>query len=86
MTKAFEFENDGRTYTCRVESVRGPGSPAWWWFGVSGDGHRYAPFQAARGDTEDSVRTRIVAYYTNHLTRRSEPSSHGHWSSRRKEA
>lgn len=73
MREAFNFEDGWRTYRCHVE--RQPGSPtdAWWWFAVTGDGHRHAPFQAAPGDTQESVRARILAYHTNHLARRAEP-------------
>jgi hypothetical protein len=67
---AFDFVDGGRTYTCRVEEASGGREDAWWWFGVAGDNGRYAPFRADVGDTEDSVRARIVAYYEGHLARR----------------
>ena len=73
MIDALEFEDDGRTYTCRVEGGQSARRPSWWWFTVSGDGHRYAPFQAAEDDTAASVRARVVEYYTNHQTRRANP-------------
>lgn len=65
-----EFEDGGRCYSCRVEEGSNGRSDAWWWFGVSGDKGRYAPFRADVGDTEASVRSRIVAYYEGHLARR----------------
>ena len=77
MTKKFSFADGDRTYTCHVEGLAGR-TEAWWWFQVSGDSSRYAPFQAARGDTEASVRDRIVAYYQNMLARRAEPARSWH--------
>jgi hypothetical protein len=79
MDTAFQFEDGGRTYTCRVgeaqtaPSARTARTAPWWWFGVSGDGHRYAPFHADAGDTQESVRPRIVAYYEALLVRRAAP-------------
>ena len=69
-TGAFEFVDGGRNYSCRVEEASNGRAEAWWWFGVAGDTGRYAPFRADDGDTESSVRTRIVAYYEGHLARR----------------
>jgi hypothetical protein len=66
----FEFMDGGRKYTCHVEQATGGRSDAWWWFGVVGDKGRYAPFRAEDGDTEASVRARIVSYYEGHLERR----------------
>ncbi len=71
---AFEFEEDGRSYHCCVEQQRAPRSGAWWWFGVSGDAQRYAPFQPASGDTKHSIRARITAYYSDLLARRAMPA------------
>jgi hypothetical protein len=83
MIGPFEFEHDGRTYACVVEQSRAVGGGVWWWFRVSGDAHRYAPFRAAAGDTRESVRSRIVAYYTNRLARRSAPPpARGYWARR----
>ena len=85
MIKAFDFTDGDRTYTCTVEKRRSPGAEAWWWFGVSGDGHRYAPFQAVSTDTQESVRTRIVSYYREHLIRKATPApARQHWASRGK--
>jgi len=85
MIKAFEFEDEGRTYSCTVEKRRTPAAEPWWWFGVSGDGHRYAPFQASKSDTQDSVRARIVTYYKEHLVRKAMPAvTRQHWASRGK--
>jgi hypothetical protein len=70
---AFEFVDGGRTYTCRVEAPHDGRSDAWWWFQVSGDQARYAPFRAAADDTADSVRPRVLAYYEDRLARRGVP-------------
>lgn len=83
MTKEFQFTDEGRTYTCRVEEPRGGRTEAWWWFGVSGDAHRYAPFQAVESDTEDDIRTRVKAYYQDLLVRRAMPAQpRSHWARR----
>ena len=85
MVQAFDFEEGGRTFNCVVEPPRGSRTEAWWWFGVSGDGHRYAPFQAAAGDTESNVRSRIVTYYEQLVFRRSQPvQPRQHWARRAK--
>lgn len=81
MRGAFDFEDDGRTYACRVEEAGHGPREAWWWFTVSGDGGRYAPFRAAVGDTEASVRPRVVAYYARHGRReRTERGATPAWS------
>lgn len=83
MIGAFDFEFDGRTYRCVVEQPRAARDQAWWWFQVSGDAQRYAPFHAVVGDSRKSVESRIVAYYTNLLARRAEPRvPRGHWARR----
>jgi hypothetical protein len=80
MIKGFDFEHEGKTYHCSVEPLRAQGGQAWWWFNVSGDPNRYAPFHAAGNDTRESVRTRIIEYYTNHLARRlAPPVPRGRW-------
>ncbi len=78
MMKAFDFEDGGRVYSCCVEEQRHDRPEAWWWFDVSGDRSRYAPFRAASDDTESSVRARIVAYYEERLT----PRVVTHWRDR----
>lgn len=77
MTRIFSFVEGDRKYQCRVERAAGR-TESWWWFEVSGDKHRYAPFHAEAGDTDTSVRSRIVNYYSNLLARRSEPASSWH--------
>ncbi|MHB1222850.1 MAG: hypothetical protein ACYC2G_02205 [Gemmatimonadaceae bacterium] len=68
--EAFDFEADGRTFTCSVEMARKPLAPSWWWFSVTGDRHRYAPFQFGGEDTEMTVRARVLSYYRDLLDRR----------------
>jgi len=70
---AFEFEEDGRLYRCCVEGEPSARVGAWWWFDVSGDAQRYAPFHPEPGDTKNSVRARIVSYYNALLARRAMP-------------
>ena len=87
MIGPFKFEEGGRTFTCHIEEPRAARADAWWWFGVSGDQHRYAPFTAAKGDTQDNVRTRVIAYYADLLARRAMPAeARGHWARRGKTA
>ena len=75
---AFEFEEDGITYTCAREGPDKFMADAWWWFSVSSaaDRQRYAPFRAEPGDTPANVRPRIVAWYKALLEKRATPSSH----------
>ena len=77
MPAAFQFEEGGRTFNCRAEP-RGQGE-AWWWFDVTGDRQRYAPFHASPDDTEADVRTRIAAFYEAMLIRRATPEPTRQW-------
>lgn len=87
MLKAFEFEEEGRSYSCTIEERRSTTVESWWWFTVSNDVHRYAPFQASKGDTRGSVQDRIVKYYTDLLVRRSRPAEpRAHWGQRNRGA
>jgi hypothetical protein len=83
MLGPFSFVHEGRTYSC--EARDGIEGQMWWWFTVSSDGNRYAPFQAASKDTRASIEKRIVDYYTNHLARRAAPEQ-PHWAKRGKPA
>ena len=56
MIRGFEFEQDGRTFVCSVEARRTTPDDPWWWFNVSGDRQRYAPFQAGIADTQKAVK------------------------------
>lgn len=80
---AFEFEDGGRLYRCCVEGGRSARMGAWWWFHVSGDAQRYAPFHPEPDDTKSSVRTRIVSYYNALLARRAMPPAPRHGPGRR---
>jgi hypothetical protein len=73
------FVDGDRTFTCRVAPLRGSDGDLWWWFSVSsGNGSRYAPFQAEPDQTDQAVKERVVAYYDDHLARRAAPSA-GQW-------
>lgn len=80
---AFEFEEGGRLYRCSVERERSARTGAWWWFHVSGDAQRYAPFHPEPDDTKNSVRMRIVNYYNALLARRAMPPTPRHVPGRR---
>jgi hypothetical protein len=85
MIKGFEFQEGGRHYTCTVEAMSGPDAEQWWWFAVSGDQQRYAPFRAERSDTRASVQERVVAFYTNRLYQLAQPRERGgHFGSRKR--
>lgn len=80
MINGFEFEDSGRSYACTVEAQKGPVKESWWWFSVSGDMQRYAPFRAASDDTRTSVQKRIVEFYKNRLFALTQPTQRGaHW-------
>ncbi len=82
MIKDFEFQDGGRSYSCTVEAQKG-GAESWWWFAVSGDQQRYAPFRAAASDTRASVQERVVAFYNNRLFQLTQPTQRGsHWGKR----
>ena len=74
MTKDFEFEDGGLTFSCTVEAPLHAGMPPWWWFRVdTGESTRYAPFEALATDTKKSVQPRIVAYYEQVLAIKARP-------------
>ena len=73
MIGAFTFVEGGRTFTCAPETRESHLGGTWWWFTVSNDSNRYAAFEAAPGDTQHSVRTRMVAWYERRLWLRSQP-------------
>ncbi len=74
MLSAFTFEEGGRTYECTPEALGDPSRGIWWWFTVSNDAQRYAPFEAAAKDTRGSVQARIVAYYEHRVWVRAQPA------------
>ena len=75
MNDTFDFTEGGRTYTCSAEARAGARNETWWWFRVSGDRHRYAPFRAVALESHRSVQTRIVSYYADLMERRGLPPS-----------
>jgi hypothetical protein len=83
MVQEFGFKEGTRTFTCTVETRKGTEADAWWWFAVSGDNQRYAPFRTARGDTRESVQERIVQFYNDRLFALTQPTQRGsHWGKR----
>src|SRR4051794_19426015 len=70
MLQPFTFEADDRIFACQIEQGRSRLAHAWWWFTVSGESHRFAPFQPIAGDTVDSVRSRVLSYYRELVARR----------------
>ncbi|HEU4993732.1 MAG TPA: hypothetical protein VFT29_02900 [Gemmatimonadaceae bacterium] len=71
--KKFEFQDNGRTFTCEAATSRATPDQMWWWVNVSGDSLRYAAFHMKKGDTITSVRPRIVEYYAKVLADRERP-------------
>jgi hypothetical protein len=65
----FTFEADDRAFVCQIEGGQSQ-LRQWWWFTVSGEAHRFAPFQPSADDTLESVRSRIVSYYRELVARR----------------
>jgi hypothetical protein len=68
-----QFEDEGRTLTCR--SGPSPATPGtnWWWLDVSGESQRYAAFRTEPTDTKENLRTRMIAYYAQLLVDRARP-------------
>lgn len=75
MISDFEFEDEGRKFTCSVETPRHAGMPPWWFFSVATENGttRYAPFEAAPGDTKKSVQARIIKHYEEVLAIKARP-------------
>ena len=83
MIKEVNFEHDGRKYESTVETQRGSAGQARWWFSVTGDQQRYAPIEAVSSDTQSSVKSRVIAFYKQHLFIRSQPpAARGHFGQR----
>ena len=68
-----QFENDGRTLTCRKASSPATPGTNWWWLEVTGESQRYAAFRSEPTDTPENLRPRIVAHYANLLAERARP-------------
>ena len=84
LTDEFEFEDDGRTFTCERSPLSVSRPEHWWWFSVSSDTRRqrYALFRVAPDDTRENVRARVIAHYDELVARRSAPATHNHWGRR----
>src|SRR3982074_2527992 len=73
--KDFEFVDGGRKFFCSVEVPRQAGMQPWWWFRLdTSESTRYAPFEAAPTDTQESVRARIIEYYAALLATAARPA------------
>jgi hypothetical protein len=70
LVEPFEFEHEGRRYSCSAEARAGGNREVWWWFRVSGEAQRHALFQATEGDTRESVEAQVIAYHRALLERR----------------
>lgn len=68
-----EFEDDGRTLTCRSGSSPATPGTTWWFVDITGESHRYAAFRTAPGDTPENLRPRILAMYAQLLADRARP-------------
>jgi len=68
--QSFTFEADDRIFACQIEQGRTRLAQPWWWFTVSGESHRFAPFQPEVGETIESVRCRVLSYYRELVARR----------------
>jgi hypothetical protein len=62
-----QFSSDGRTYTCRREASIATPDVDWWWVSVSGDAQRYAAFRSETGETQASLKPRVIKYYAEVL-------------------
>jgi hypothetical protein len=72
--EAFEFQDQGHTFTCATETPRHAGFQTWWWFTLDGDKTtRYAPFEQSIDDTQQSVQERIIVFYAELLAIRARP-------------
>lgn len=82
--KPMEFNDGGRTFSCRAESSPATPDTLWWWMSVTGESSRYAAFRVESGDTERKLRPRILAYYAQLLADRARPPIvKQHWAQRR---
>jgi hypothetical protein len=68
-----EFEDEGRTITCRRAGSPGTPGTKWWWFEVTGESQRYAAFRAEPGDTQANLKPRVLAAYAKLLADRARP-------------
>src|SRR4051812_42047837 len=79
-----QFEDGGKTFTCVAASSPATPGVMWWWVSISGESQRYAAFRTEKGDTEDSLRRRVIEYYAKILADRARPAEvRPSWSQRR---
>lgn len=71
--ESLQFEDNGRTLTCR--SGPSPATPGtnWWWVDITGEAQRYAAFRTEPTDTKENLPPRILAYYAQLLADRARP-------------
>ena len=70
-----QFEDDGRTLTCRSASSPATPGTTWWWLEVTGEKQRYAAFRTEPTDTPENLRPRVVAHYAHLLAERARPAT-----------
>jgi hypothetical protein len=68
-----QFEDGGRTLTCRSGSSPATPGTNWWWLDVSGESQRYATFRTEPSDTPENLRVRMQAHYAKMLIDRARP-------------
>ena len=68
-----EFEENGRTLTCRSASSPATPGTSWWWLDVTGESQRYAAFRTEPGDTPENLRPRVLAWHAQLLVDRARP-------------
>ncbi len=71
--KQLEFQDDGRTFICLAGTSPATPGTVWWWVSITGESQRYAAFRTRSDDTPASLKTRVLAYYTQLLVDRARP-------------
>lgn len=68
-----QFQDNGRTLTCRSASSPATPGTTWWWLEISGDANRYAAFGVDPSDTPENVRLRMLAWHAKMVFERERP-------------
>ena len=68
-----QFSSDGLTYTCQREPSIATPDVTWWWVTVSGDAQRYAAFRSEKGETQATLKPRVIKYYAEVLATAARP-------------
>lgn len=68
-----QFSSDGLTYTCQREASIATPDVTWWWVKVAGDAQRYAAFRSEKGETQATLKTRVIKYYAEVLAIAARP-------------